>query len=215
MFFSSLQKILLSLLKGMSKILNITSIKKECFNKNILSKILDNIYPQFCLNCEKKIAKSYLCDTCSSFLKISNQKNSKNLAVFEDYGPIIALIREIKRTNNIKLQKVIADFFIYRFFDLNWHEICFDHIIFYKMEKWHVFMKKLKKQIKVPIIRNRFWLFCKIKIYKIKIYKIKIFKKKNLINKKILLVFIDKEEIKRENLSFLIKENNVYILSLI
>lgn len=91
---------------------------------NIFSKILTVFYPNRCLHCSDKIEKNFFCKNCLSFFNmVYPKKDVLYFGVFEKKGPIITLLKEIKKQNIYELIKLAASFMVVQISKLGWEEM--------------------------------------------------------------------------------------------
>ncbi|NGX28301.1 MAG: hypothetical protein K940chlam1_00476 [Candidatus Anoxychlamydiales bacterium] len=89
----------------------------------IFESFLDLFYPHLCLHCSKKIEKNYFyfCKNCLMYFDYFKPNPSLNFsAVFENIGPILTFLKEMKNKNLFSIFKIVAAFLVVEHFKLKW-----------------------------------------------------------------------------------------------
>jgi predicted amidophosphoribosyltransferase len=125
---------------------------------NFLTSCINLFYPNRCLHCFAKIEKKYFCEKCISFFSyLYPKKDLTYFAVFEKKGPIITLLKEIKKKQLYGLIKLAASFIVIQHSKLNWQEpdvivpsskniIFKDHIYYLSKEVAKLFDKPISNK---------------------------------------------------------------------
>jgi predicted amidophosphoribosyltransferase len=180
-------------------------MQKTNFLKSGFEHCCNVLFPKICLHCKKEISNSsFFCPSCieyfeflpssfaSSFVELKNAKDlneSKKItfiAAFDEMGPCKTLLLEMKREALIGLMKLAASFMVCQYLKLNYPLPDLVVPMFGDESKYlEILAKEVSKLINRPMVK----LFYQVKIA---FWKNSIFVKKTNLQKKKVLLVVDK-----------------------
>jgi len=119
-----------------------------------IKKIIDFIFPKFCLHCLKKSKKDFFCDEClEHFVFLKNSQN-KRVVTFEKIGPANSLLIEVQKAKIKKIIELASSYMVVRYLQLE--NPIPDMVIYYKNTLCvKILAKKIGKILKRKVVYIR------------------------------------------------------------